>query len=242
MFTDKKTGHVVYIGKDSHIDVEERISAHYRPSAYNSQQFNKVLQNNPDRYEPEVYCHVDSFEEMNQIEFDLINLYRPKFNYKHGGQGKFINRDFNYTVVKSGKSLEGVQKYAIQSMHRTTLVCSIDYDYLEDIASKLNNGELTPSEVAQMRRTIIPSFETKMKTSKATNSTGFYRVRKEFDKTCKNGFLWTYEFYDDNKKHKRIRRVDFFKLKAEVEKRHMPWQITDINKAIKTVQSIRSGV
>ena len=241
MFTDKKTEHVVYIGKDSHIDVEERISAHYRPSAYNAQQFNRVLQNNPDRYEPEVYCHVDSFEEMNQIEFDLINLYRPKFNYKHGGEGKFINRDFNYTVVKNGKSSEGRQKYAIISMFRKQLITSYDYDYLEGIVSKLNNGELTPSEVAQMRRTIIPSLETKMKTSKATNSTGFYRVQKRTDNTCKNGFLWAYEFYDNNKKHKRIRRVDLFKLKAEVERRSLPWQITDIDKAIQTIRSIHTG-
>ena len=35
-FTDKKTGNIVYVGKDSHIDVKERIKAHYRPSAYDT--------------------------------------------------------------------------------------------------------------------------------------------------------------------------------------------------------------
>lgn len=66
MFTDKQTGNVVYIGMDSHIDVHERINAHYRPSTYDSQQFNRVLQNNPDRYEPMVYCRVDSIDDLNQ--------------------------------------------------------------------------------------------------------------------------------------------------------------------------------
>lgn len=238
MFTDKQTGNIVYIGKDSHIDICERINAHYRPSAYDSQQFNRVLQNNPDRYEPSVYCRVDSIDDLNQLEFDLINLYRPKFNYKHGGQGKFINREFTYTVVKNGKTPEGKQSYSIQSMFRKPLVQSVDYDYLKDICLKLNNGELTPDEVMSMKREIIPSHESKIKASKATNSTGFFRVRKEKDKTCKQGFLWTYEFYNENKKHKKIRRVNFFELKKEVEKRKMIWKIIDLDKAIDTVRSI----
>ena len=241
MFIDKKTGDVVYIGKDSHIDVKERIGAHYRPSAYDAQQFNRVLQNNLDRYEPKVYCHVDSFDEMNQLEFDLINLYRPKFNYKHGGQGKYINRDFKYTVAKNGTNPRGKQRYVIKSMFRKELVQSIDRDYLVDICDKLNNGDLTPEEVQSTRRTIIPSLESNLKTSNATNSTGFFRVRKSKDNTCKQGFLWTYEYYNEDKKHKTINRVDFFKLKAEVHKRKMPWQILDIDKAIQTIRSIHTG-
>lgn len=168
----------------------------------------------------------------------MINLYRPKFNYKHGGQGKFINREFTYAVVKNGKTLEGKQSYSIQSMFRRPLVQSVDYDYLKDICLKLNNGELTPDEVMSMKREIIPSPESKIKASKATNSTGFFRVRKEKDKTCKQGFLWTYEFYNENKKHKKIRRVNFFELKKEVEKQKMIWKIIDLDKAIDTVRSI----
>lgn len=236
MFIDKKTGNVVYIGKDSHIDIEERINAHYRPSTYNSQQFNRVLQNNPDRYVPKVYCHVESFDEMNQLEFDLINLYRPKFNYKHGGQGRYINKEFEYSVAKNGMSKEGKQRYVIKTMFRKELIQSVDKDYLIDICQKLNDGVLTLDEVRQLERKIIPSFEINLKRSK-TNSTGFYRVRKNIDKTCKQGFLWAYEFYE-NGKHKKIQRVDFFKLKKEVEKRNMIWHIVDIDKAIATVRSI----
>lgn len=235
-FTDKQTGEIVYIGKDSHIDVKERIGAHYRPSAYDVQQFNRVLQNNPDRYEPKVYCHVDNFDELNQLEFDLINLYRPKFNFKHGGQGRYINRDFKYTVAKSGITLEGKQNYVIKTMYRKDLVQSVDYDYINDICSKLNEGVLTPDDVRQMKRRIIPSFESNLKRSK-NNSTGFYRVRKMIDKTCKQGYLWVYEYYDENGKHKKFRRTNFFDLKKEVERRHLIWHIVDINKAIATVKS-----
>ena len=235
MFTDKETGHVVYIGMDSHIDVQERIGAHYRPSAYDSQQFNRVLQNNPDRYEPKVYCYADSHEAMEQIEFDLINLFRPKFNYKHGGQGKYINKDFQYTVAKCGLR-NGKQNYVIQTMFRKPLIQSIDVDYLNDICSKLNDGVLTPDDVRQMERKIVPSLETNLKRSKS-NSSGFYRVRKRVDETCRQGYLWIYEYYDENGKHKRFQRVNFFDLKKEVERRKMPWRIVDIDKAVATVQS-----
>lgn len=236
IFTDKKTGNIVYIGKDSHIDVKERIKAHYRPSAYDSQQFNRVLQNNPERYEPKIYCYAESVEELNQIEFDLINLYRPKFNYKHGGQGKYINRDFVYTVVKCGIR-NGKQNYSIQSMSRKPLIQSIDYDFLNDICPKLNENVLTPNKVKQMERKIPQSFETNLKRSK-NNSSGFYRVRKRIDETCKQGFIWIYEYYDETGKHKRFSRTDFFRLKQEVHKRNLPWHIVDIDKAVNTVKSI----
>lgn len=240
MFKDKKTGNVVYIGKDSHIDVQERIKAHYRPSTYDSQQFNRVLQNNRDRYEPFVYCRVDNIDDLNRLEFDLINLYRPKFNYKHGGQGRFINKDFEYTVVKCGLR-DGKQNYSIQSMFRKPLIQSIDCGFLNNICRRLNCGDLTPSEVKKIKRQYAPSHHVKIKTSKANNSTGFYRVQKKIDKTCQQGFIWVYEYYDNSNKHKRISRTDFFKLKKEVEKRKMVWNIVDLDKAINTIRSMCTG-
>lgn len=50
-YTDLKTDEVVYIGKDSHIDKKIRYYAHLTPSKYDDQPFNRVLQNNPERYE-----------------------------------------------------------------------------------------------------------------------------------------------------------------------------------------------
>lgn len=241
MFLDKETGAVVYIGMDSHIDVHERRNAHLRPSSYNTQQINRVLQNNPDRYEYKVYCHADTVEEMRQLEFDLINLYRPKFNYRHGGQGRYLNPEFEYTVAKNGMSPKNHQQYVIKDKHRKQLITSIDREYLEEICQKLNDEELSPKEIRQWKRRTTNSFEANVKRSKCRNSSGFYRVRKRTDRTCKKGFLWTYEYYGENGKHKRFSRTDFFELKKEVERRKMIWQITDIDKAIKTIRSIHIG-
>lgn len=238
MFIDNETGHIVYIGKDSHIDVQERIKCHYRPSAYNQQQINRVLQNNPGRYTPKVYCKVSNIEELNQLEFDLINLYRPKFNFKHGGEGGLIDKDFQYTVVKNGISPKGDQKYVIKSIKRKEIISSIDYNFLKKIALKLNNEEITPQQAKRIKRSIKPSLKLNLQRSKSTNSSGFYRVRKSKDNTCKQGFLWVYEYYDENKKHKKIQRVNLLKLKEEVIKRGMPWEIVDSEKAEFTLNNL----
>jgi len=238
MYTDKETGAVVYIGMDSHIDVHERKNAHARPSSYNAQPFNRALQNNPGRYDYKVYCHADTIEELCQLEFDLINLYRPKFNYKHGGQRGYINPDFEYSVAKNGMSpTSSRQRYVIKDGRRKEIIQSIDREYLEEICQKLNDGDLTPDEIRRQPRRTTNSFESNVKRSKS-NASGFYRVGKRTDETCRQGFLWRYEYYDENGKHKHFQRVSLFDLKNEAEKRGLTWHIVDIDKAIATVKSI----
>lgn len=157
-YVDKETGNIVYIGKDSHIDKNKRCKDHLNPSRYYAQPFNAVIQNNPDRYEYHVYCHVSSIEELNRIEFDLINLYRPKFNFKHGGTNgvQFTKKNienFKYTVVKGGKGKDynKTQQYCICDEYNHHLIQSIDYDYLLDIAFKLNTGELTKETIPKTK-------------------------------------------------------------------------------------------
>lgn len=48
-YTDLEINEIVYVGKDSHIDRNDRHKAHMRPSRYDDQPFNRILQNNPDR-------------------------------------------------------------------------------------------------------------------------------------------------------------------------------------------------
>ena len=50
-YYDTKYDSYCYVGKDSNFDKKVRYSAHKCPSYYNKQPFNRVLQNNPKRYE-----------------------------------------------------------------------------------------------------------------------------------------------------------------------------------------------
>ena len=42
-YVDKKSNEIVYIGKDSNIDTNERHKQHFQPSKYNEQPINRIL-------------------------------------------------------------------------------------------------------------------------------------------------------------------------------------------------------
>lgn len=146
-YLDNETGDVVYIGLDSHINENKRHKQHLYPSNYDVQPFNKVLQNNPDRYEYNIYCHVPTIKEANQLEFDLINLYRPKFNYKHGG-GCYINidRNFEYTIIRKGR-----MGFCIRGKNNKAIKYCVDRSKLVPLCDALNNGDLTEEEVKSIK-------------------------------------------------------------------------------------------
>lgn len=58
--------------------------------------------------------------------------------------------------------------------------------------------------------------------SETKNTTGYYRVCKQKDKTCKQGFVWCYQYYEDGKR-KSIVSVDISKLEQKVKERGLPW-------------------
>ena len=128
-YIDKKDDAIVYVGKDSNINKNRRHRDHFMPYAYNLQQINRVLQNNPKRY---VYKILKSWEERdynknlaNVLEIIYIKKYSPKFNFTKGGEGlrgfrhseetkKKLSEHFTgkkptkETLLKMSKSRKGV--------------------------------------------------------------------------------------------------------------------------------------
>lgn len=148
MYLDKYKQEIVYIGVDSHINYQQRHKHHINPNNYNQQQINRVLQNNLGRYKYLEYCKVETEEQMLQIEFDLINLYRPRFNFEHGGIRKHFKEDFKYNVSKRGMNKNGDKIiYRIYSRNHTDLVQSVDKKMLDLICGLLNNGEISEEDI-----------------------------------------------------------------------------------------------
>ena len=141
-YVDSETGLIDYIGFDSHID-----STHNRDYQHLNWKprikFDEILQKNPDRWKYHVFKKFDTLEDASQCEYDLVNLYRPRFNFKHGGVngGKFY-QDFEYTVVKDGKN-----GFKICNRSRQPIKSCKDKSKLEPLATALNNGEITEAEV-----------------------------------------------------------------------------------------------
>lgn len=82
---------IVYIGKDSNIDKNIRYNAHKKPSQYNRQQINRVIQNNPERYKYKVLKKWEKGKYpknlANALEILYIRRYNPLFNFTIGGEG-----------------------------------------------------------------------------------------------------------------------------------------------------------
>lgn len=89
-YTDKlNNNEIVYIGKDSHINKQQRRKNHLAKSRYNDQPFNRIIQNNPNRYEYHVLCRGKADNELlNIFEKGYIETYQPRFNYGPGGDGR----------------------------------------------------------------------------------------------------------------------------------------------------------
>lgn len=92
-YYDTKKNSVVYVGKDSHIDKNQRHRQHYQQSRKNKQKINIVLQNdlenNINRYTYVVLETSDDWtnEDLNEREKHWISLFKPKFNFTEGGDG-----------------------------------------------------------------------------------------------------------------------------------------------------------
>ena len=79
------------------------------------------------------------------------------------------------------------------------------------------------------------SEETRKKMSEAHNTTGFYRVCKNKNNSCKQGFIWCYRYYLDSK-YKAITSIDLKKLEEKVRKEGLEWKIIDEENSIKSIQ------
>lgn len=87
-YFDKKDNSVVYVGKDSYIDKNRRNIEHHSPIHYHRQPFNRVLQNNPNRYTYQVLVwNVKDQNTLTALEIQYIRQLKPKFNYTDGGDG-----------------------------------------------------------------------------------------------------------------------------------------------------------
>ena len=194
-YTDLKTGDVVYVGKDSHIDKNKRHYAHLAPSNYDEQQFNRVLQNNPERYEYGVIWATEDCTtlKLNKMEILFGKIYNPKFNFDKFGKGG-CNGHTKETCRKISESLKGN-----------------------------NHSDEHKNKISESMKDKRVSEETKINISKSQNNTGYFRVGKQKSKTCKQGFNWRYQYYE-NGKQKSIVSVDIKKLEEKVKAKGLEWR------------------
>ena len=110
-YFDKKDNSVVYVGKDSYIDEGKRRSDHKSPSKYDAQPFNRIVQNNPNRYTYQVLVwNAKDQETLTSLEIQYIRQLKPKFNFTDGGDGSCGFKHSEESKRKIGKANKGKKR------------------------------------------------------------------------------------------------------------------------------------
>lgn len=230
-YIDKNNNEIVYIGKDSNIHKKHRHHAHISPYNYNSQQFNRVLQNNPSRYEYKVLWSISNCtnNHLNQMEIYYIKKYNPKFNFTKGGEGISGFKHSQKSREKMSETHKGLAPWnkgkTLSKEHR----------------KKISQNHYNMSGINNPNYGKTLSKETKMKISKAKNTTGFYKVCKMKDNKCKKGFRWLYKYCYKNQ-IKYITSIDLEELEKKVKEKGFEWYIIDKQNAKKSLKKNKAQI
>lgn len=85
------------------------------------------------------------------------------------------------------------------------------------------------------------SSKSKLKTSRTMSKTGIYRVYKSKTTNVKQGFVYNYSYYDENKHRRTLSSVNLLKLKEKVVEKGLPWIIIDKEKAKNIIEAIHGS-
>lgn len=232
-YYDNKNEMIVYIGKDSYMHENRRKQGHEMPSTYNNQQINRVIQNNPKRY---TYCPLieldDTFtnNDLNELEIYFIELFKT---YKYDNMEKNV---FNFT--KGGEGSVGYH----HTLNNLKLMSELKKEqYLGENNPFYNkkHTQQTKQKMSESKKGRDQSLNQQIQRSKSNNTTGYFRVSKEYTKYAKQGFVYTYQYYDKKlNKRVKIRRTSLINLKSEVLKRKLTWKQLKEDNLWKQQQSV----
>ena len=206
-YTDLKTGEVVYIGKDSNIRTNRRHKDHLKASKRNNQQFNKVLQNNPDRYKYEiVYAGYFSEDLLTILEINTIaefkqshNGKRPLFNFTDGGEGVSGYKHTTESLLKmsnvhKGKTISKEQRKQISQFNKGKKLSDETKLKISKAKTGVPRDEKTKRKLSKSHKGKKLSKKHKKKISNATKGKNNPRFRKDIPTS--NELLREYETTD----------------------------------------------
>ena len=135
---------IIYIGKDSNINRQKRHKAHFKPSNYDEQKINRVLQRNPTRYQYVPLCILPkdaTTDDLNKIETKHIAHLNPMFNFTKGGEGLVGFKFSEESKQKISNSLKGNKMSQDTNMkHSKTITTTGIYRVYIRKNKKLNKG------------------------------------------------------------------------------------------------------
>lgn len=231
-YWDKEKDEFAYIGQS--IDIERRHKQHLTIKE-SSIPFDKILQNNPERYEHNIMLHCKR-KDLNKEEELAVDLYQPKFNFKKGGQTGEMSletrKKISETRIKKGLSrgknncsyggLSQEHKDKISKSHMGKVISKEAREKMSKTRKKLYEDPKNHPMYGYKHKT---ESKNKMSLNQSKNKTtsGYYRVFKKKDTTCKQNFRWIYSYTDNAGKRWEISSVDIKKLESKVKSKGLKW-------------------
>lgn len=204
--TRKDTGQC-YIGLSEDIEKRYRQHANGKDMKY-SRIDREMVKHGEDKFDLEIIEELPNNRTllMKREEYWVAyyNTYKDKNHYNLTPGGDFCPSKLPEVRAKISKAMSG------RKLSQKT----------KDKLSKINSGENHP--IYGKKRTQETKEKISKTLSKAHNTSGYYRVRKEKNSECKQGFVWRYEYREDGRK-KRISSVDIKKLEKKVKAKDLEW-------------------
>ena len=163
---------------------------------------------------------------------DWINDPKEPFDIHHIDGNKLNNCVLNLEPISpnehmrlhtKGKSKSSEHKRKLSESHKGKTLSNETKQKISDAKKGVKLSEETKRKLSEIKKGIQHSDEHKINRSKSTNTTGYFRVTKHNCKTCKQGFRWVYQYYEDGEE-KAISSVDFDKLEKKVTAKGLEWR------------------
>ena len=224
MIENKKTGQQ-YIGQSIHI--YQRWYEHIKKSRLNTYINRAIKKHGADNFELKVICELEQDDDLlNEMEKYYVwkyNTYEDDFHYNLTPGGDFSPMKVSEIAMKVSKALSGENNPMYGKKHSEETIKKM---------SKAKSGENNPMKNPEIAAKISgknnPNYgglsdEHREKISRAQNTTGFFRVYKHKSPTYKQGFIYAYQYYGDDKKHHAISSVSLEKLEKKVKAKGLEW-------------------
>lgn len=145
---------------------------------------------------------------------------------KEGNGGKLLHRliweDFYKKPIPKGYDIHHVDGNSTNNKINN-LQCV--FSKLHQRFHKKNRkvSDETCRKISEINKGKKETLQHKLNISKASNTSGYFRVYKKKDNTCTQKFRWIYSYHDENTNRKEISSVDMDKLEQKVKEKGLEW-------------------
>ena len=226
LITNKINGHI-YVGQSIHI--YQRWREHCALCDLDSSLVEKAIAKyGVENFSFEIIITLENdTEKLNDAEREwiaILNTYEDKNHYNQTPGGDFCPMKVPEIAAKISGENNPMKNPEVAAKISAALSGKNHYMYgkkhtpeTKEKISKAQSGENNPMYGKEH------TLETKEKMSSSKNTIGYFRVSKKKDTNYRQGFYYTYRYYDDNSKQRAITSVSLENLEKKVKAKGLEW-------------------